>query len=269
MSAQTTVTKVPRVLAEAGVRGTALLVLCLGLTLASAVPAGASPDPNEVPPEVDAWFETEGPEAIVEDPEGETYQDYLDGLGVQAVREQEIHEPHPVWQWTDEFVRGQTRGEEEAIAFTETWVAAISVNGSPGAIVEATREEDGDIAFATLATAGDAAEGFLDLEEGEVLVYEFPLNAWYAVADGHLRGVNHEGLLEVPDRLSLEEYAQRTKERYAQDLERPEGTDLVGGTAFTDPAGPAAAWLLPAGLVALILVGAGFVAFRRGSSATA
>lgn len=253
----------------AGARGTASLALCLALTLASAAPAGAAPDPHEVPPEVRTWFETEGPEVIVEDPADETYQDYLDGLGVRSVNEQEIHEPHPVWQWTSEFVRGEARGEEEAIAFTETWVAAVSVNGEPGAIVEAAREDGGGIAFGGFATAGDAAEGLLELEEGEVLIYEFPLNAWYALADGHLRGVNYEGLTEVPDRLSLEEYAQRTQERYAQDLKRPEGTDLVGGTAFTDLSGPSAAWLLPGGLVALILVGAGFAAFRRGPSTAA
>ncbi|GAA1085579.1 hypothetical protein GCM10009642_25550 [Nocardiopsis metallicus] len=230
------------------------------------VPREADPPPQAF--EVLTWFETEGPEAIVEDPGTEAYQDYLDGLGVRSANEQEIHEPHPVWQWTDEFVRAEAREEEDVLAFTETWVAAVSVNGEPGAIVEATREDDGEIVFAGLATAADAAEGFLELEEGEALVYEFPLNAWYTVADGHLRGVNYEGLLEVPGRLGLEEYDRRTEERYAQDLERPEGTDLIGGAAFTDPSGPAAAWLLPAGLVALILAGAGFAAFRRGSPST-
>ncbi|MEU3016121.1 hypothetical protein ABZ635_01820 [Nocardiopsis sp. NPDC007018] len=244
-----------------------VLALALAVSGAWLAPASAGPDPHEVPPEVQAWFETSAHREIVEDPEGETYEEYLQGLGVSQVREQEVHEPHPVWQWTEEFVRGGAGASDDPIAFTETWVAAVSVNGSPGAVVEAVRENDGAIAFASMATAGDTAEGLLELEDGEVLVYEFPLNAWYAVGDGTLRGINHEGLREVPGSLSLEEYAQRTEERYAEDLALPHDTESVGGARFTEEGASASSWLLPGGLAALVLVGAGTAAVRRGSVA--
>ena len=240
-----------------------LLLLLLGTPTTSHA-SDIAPEP--VPSDVIEWFEefAASGELRYDFDQGE----YLDALGIDAIEDIETGDPVPVHQWYSRFLRGETDGLD-GIETLDMWIAPVYINGEAAGTISAVRDSpDAKPDFFEVSAPETDAGILAEVAPDEFLVDERPIGAWLAVStDGRVRGLNGAGLREVPEPISLSEYAQRSVERYAESFKLPKNTDMAGGASPSgdfDPGESTSDWALVAAIGGgVLLVAAGAAAYRR------
>ncbi len=192
----------------------ALLLLLLGIPAASHA-ADIAPEP--VPTDVIEWVEefATSEELMSDFNRGE----HLDALGIDAIDTIGLGRPVPAYRWDVSFVRGETSGLDGIVTLNE-WTVLVSINGEAAGTIEVVNDgSDGRPEYVGGGVPVRDAGSLESVGPDEFFVDEGPIGAWFAVSTDHqVRGLNFQGLREVPEPISLSEYAQRTVERYAEDM---------------------------------------------------
>lgn len=118
--------------------------------------------------------------------------------------------------------------ETKGIIATSEWVAPIYQNGKPVNVIGAFREPDGIVNMSTLGYGESLARGLKSINEGEILIYEFPVDGWYALSEknNRIRPVDSSAKTVAKNEISLKSFKKNFKERYDEKESTVEGEYL-------------------------------------------
>lgn len=238
--------------------GLLLGVLAVAGTVA---PASAATGPVPVGDEVAAWFSHEAAEVIAE---AEREPRMLgDDAATIEYAEVEVGRPVTVEVWTDAFRAGSAGSD--ASEPIEQWIAPVFEQGEAVGTVSAFRDGSGAIGLAYYDDAAMLATGLQELRDDQRVVYDAPLDAFFALDDTSVAPLSESSRAEIASEVPLDAFRRQLEKRYASESPRTAGlprtdprSSLAGGGASVPtrasehPAGEPPAWTaIGLGLAAL------------------
>lgn len=169
----------------------------------------------------------------------------------------------PAYTFSKEFVAGTASATREA-AFTETgeWLTAVSQGGRIRNVVSIANT-GGSWDMATLGYGAELGARLAEIRPGDLVVYEFPVNAWFRVHGDQVSPLNTAAERVLPSTIPLAEFQGTVVARYADAQADPEGV-MAGGGGAVRPAAEGHTWpvWLAVGAVMVVLAAA-LLARRR------
>lgn len=202
-----------------------LVVLTLAAALGLAPAAGATPAPegtaspspspspvavaDGVPADVVEWFTTQTGPVVATEGAGE-----LDELTAEERGQVVPGTVRPVMGWAPGVLDG-TDLEPPALA-TRQWVAPLLLGEEPvGSLFVAADPDGAGPVLDHIDASADLAAALAELDPAASLVYDAPLDAWFAVSDAVVRPVGEAAGEVLAGAVALETYQPFLAERYA------------------------------------------------------
>jgi len=226
----------------------ALLMFLIGVPLMGGqhVLAGANP-----PPEGAKEFAEQHFGRIVEDV---VFSDDPSGWGFLGKKGSiTFSELYPIYSLNADFALGRT--DDMTTDQPSQWVAVIFQDGRPVNAIGTRQTADGRFEFAAVGYPPELPNGLLNLEENEMIIHEFPADAYYVYAEntGTIRKLEPSDANKTrSSSLSKEQFQRLLMERYKNAFASQQ--DLAGSH-------PSNAVLYPVLIIAVL--GGAWLYYRR------